>query len=93
LELFLELVKVGGLAFALVCIAVISLVRGDVVVRKSHEAELKGKDDVIREKDTQIQREKDRSAELWEIVLPSITVGRGALDKLERERSTGGRKA
>lgn len=79
-----ELIKIGGLPFALVCIALFSLLRGDVIIKKSHDA-------IIAEKDEQIKRERERGAELWVLLQPAIVIGKASLDKLERTERTGRR--
>jgi len=83
---FTELIKIGGLPFALVCVALLALIRGDVVIKKSHDA-------IIFEKDEQIKRERERGAELWELLQPAIVIGRASLDKLERSERAGRRGA
>jgi hypothetical protein len=77
MELFGELLKIGGLPFALVCVALMALIRGDVIIKKSHEA-------IIKEKDEQIKREKERGGELWTLLQPAIVIGKASLDRLER---------
>jgi hypothetical protein len=88
--IFLKLVEVGGLAFALVCVGLIALLRGDVVTKKSHEALMQEKDrSIAREKDLsteQLVRERERSTELWNLLKPMIGVARASVEKLERER-------
>lgn len=85
-DLFLEFIKIGGLPFALVALAMLAIIRGDIVTRRSHEAVLVEMEKLLAEKDKANLRERERVAELWEIVLPSLQVGRGALDRLEREQ-------
>lgn len=83
MELFVELIRIGGLAFALVTVAVIALVRGDVFTKKSVDL-------LIAEKDAQIKREQDRNAELWEIIRPTIGLVQGSLEKLEAAKLADG---
>ena len=75
MELLGELVRIGGLAFALACVALLAILRGDVIVKKSYE-------EMVREKDAQIRREQDRSADLWGLLRPSLGVAKVAVDKL-----------
>jgi hypothetical protein len=75
-ELFSTLVQYGGLAFALVTVALVAILRGDVVTRRAYDA-------MCIEKDRQISREQDRSADLWLLVRPQIQVAHGALNELE----------
>lgn len=101
--IFLKLVEVGGLAFALAAVGVLALLRGDVVTKKNHEALLKAKDDqIIREQTTAadaIKRERedaaaallaerDRTNELWSLLRPMIGVAGAVVDRLDRERPT-----
>lgn len=82
MDVFGELLKVGGLPFALVCVALLALIRGDVVIKGSHQA-------IIYEKDAQIQRERERGNELWQLLQPAIVIGKASLDKLERTERDG----
>jgi hypothetical protein len=76
MDFFGELVKIGGLPLALVAMALIAVVRGDVVVKRSYDA-------MVAEKDRQILDCQERAKDLWGIVRPSLHVGYGALTELE----------
>lgn len=90
MEVFLRLVEVGGLAFALAALGLLALLRGDVVTKKSHEALLAEKDRALLREQTvsadQLLRERERNAELWGLLRPMIGVARASVEKLERER-------
>lgn len=77
-DLLQKFIEVGGPLFGLAVIALLAIVRGDVITRRTYE-------DMLREKNDQLRRERERVAELWEIVLPSLQVGRGALNRLEQD--------
>lgn len=76
MDFFGELVKIGGLPLALVAMALVAVIRGDVVVKKSYDA-------MVAEKDKALLDCQERSADLWSIVRPSLHVGYGALSELE----------
>jgi hypothetical protein len=88
-DIFLKLVEVGGLAFALVCVGLLALLRGDVVTKKSHEAICAEKDRSLSREQAQaaerLLAERERNAELWGLLKPMIGVARATGDKRERE--------
>ncbi len=83
-DLFVETAKVLGLPLAMALWAVWAFATDRVVTKRAY-------DDMVKEKDRQIQREQEGRAELWKIVRPVIQLGRGALDKLERDQEAGGK--
>lgn len=81
-DIFWELAVRVGLPFALVVVALLAVLRGDVVTKKSHDAMI----DIMN---TRLSEKDERIAELWEIVKPLTGVARGAVTKLEEERGAG----
>jgi hypothetical protein len=83
-DTFVELVKVFGLPLTMAFVAIWAFYTDRIYTKRAY-------DDMVHEKDRQIQREQEGRSELWKIVRPVIQLGRGALDKLERDQEAGGR--
>lgn len=86
--IFLKLVEVGGLAFALVCVGLLALIRGDVVTKKSHEALLAEKDRAIAREQANgveaLRYERSQREELWLLLKPMLVVAQSAIERLEQ---------
>jgi hypothetical protein len=77
LDSFYELAKVFGVPSAMLIIALWAFYTDRIVTRSAYQ-------NMVHEKDRQILREQKQLSDLWDsAVVPSIQVGRGALDKLE----------
>lgn len=84
---FIKLIEVGGLAFALVVVGLLALIRGDVVTKKSHEALLAEKDRAIAREQANgvesLKLERERTNEMWGLLKPMIGVARASVERLE----------
>lgn len=82
---FLETAKILGLPLTMTLAAIFAYQKNWIITSSQHN-------EMRKEKDEQIRKAEIRSAELWDIVKPTILIGAGALDRLEERdgrRNTG----
>lgn len=86
-DLLGDLITIGGLPFAIVCLVIVALIRGDFVIRRSHEALVQEKDEaILREREHRLLAQ-EHVAELWHLLEPTIMISEAALAQMERERT------
>lgn len=90
-ELFWEAAWRIGFPFILVCLFGYGLLKRHFVTGGEYLAMLKVLTEQIEQErkssDDSLRRERERSAELWDLIRPSIGLARGALDKIEGGRT------